>query len=104
MSGVSTQGVGARVCAKADVVSAPSAAAIKRVFVENLVIVHSPRQPIIVEPILNKSRTPLSRQYDETVGRSASKRTSDFVISRIAPGDYSGSGLEPMFIRYVIGA
>jgi len=30
----------------------------------------------------------LSRQYDETVGRSASKRTSDFVISRIAPGDY----------------
>jgi len=30
----------------------------------------------------------LSRQYDETVGRSASKLTSDFVMSRIAPGDY----------------
>jgi hypothetical protein len=72
MSGVSTQGVGAGAWANADVVSAPSAAAIKRVFVENLVIVHSPRQPIrIVDSILNKSRTPMPRQYHETVGRSA---------------------------------
>jgi hypothetical protein len=72
MSGVSTQGVGAGACANAGVVSAPSAAAIKRVLVENLVIVHfSPatnRQ--IVDPVLNKSRTPSPRQYRETVRRS----------------------------------
>jgi hypothetical protein len=48
MSGVSTQGVGAAVCANADVVSAVSAAAIKKaatikkVLVENLVIMCPP--------------------------------------------------------------
>jgi hypothetical protein len=85
MSGVSTQGVGTGAWANAGVVSAPSAAAIKRVFVENLVIVHSPRQPI-VDPVLNKSRTPLPRQYDETVRRSA--RPEEFVISRVSLRDY----------------
>jgi len=74
MSGVSTQGVGAGACANAGVASAPTAAAIKRVFVENLVIVHSPRQPI-VDLILNKSRTPSPRQYDQTVHRAELDKT-----------------------------
>src|SRR5258708_17565509 len=42
MSGVSTHGVGAAACAKADVASADSAAAIKRVLVENRVIIILP--------------------------------------------------------------
>ena len=42
MSGFSSQGVGAAACANADVVSAVSAAAIKRVLVENRVILHAP--------------------------------------------------------------
>src|SRR5258708_30465207 len=42
MSGVSTHGVGAAACAKADVASADSAAAIKRVLVENRVIIVLP--------------------------------------------------------------
>src|SRR5712691_12844943 len=42
MSGVSTHGVGSAACAKADVASADSAAAIKRVLVENRVIIVLP--------------------------------------------------------------
>jgi len=42
MSGDSTHGVGAALCALADVASAVSAIAAKSVLVENLVIVHSP--------------------------------------------------------------
>jgi hypothetical protein len=42
MSGLSTQGVGAAAWADADVENALSAAAIKTVLVENLVILHPP--------------------------------------------------------------
>src|SRR5712671_912524 len=42
MSGLSTHGVGAAACAKADVASADSAAAIKRVLVENPIIIILP--------------------------------------------------------------
>jgi len=42
MSGVSTHGVGAALSANAHVVNAVNAAAINRVLVENLVIMHSP--------------------------------------------------------------
>jgi hypothetical protein len=44
MSGDSTQGAGLAVSANADVVSAASAAAIKRVFVENRVMRRAPKQ------------------------------------------------------------
>jgi hypothetical protein len=75
MSGFSSQGVGAGLCANADVESAVSAAAIKNVLVENPVIIAAPGNPCKYANILNKSRTPLPRQYDETYRRSAAPST-----------------------------
>jgi hypothetical protein len=78
MSGFSSQGVGAGLCANADVESAVSAAAIKNVLVENPVIIAAPGNlpnNLASANILNKSRTPLPRQYDETYRRSAAPST-----------------------------
>src|SRR5260370_31455473 len=96
MSGASTQGVGAAVSANADVVSAISAAAIKKVLVENLVTTRPPAtglQSWSVCLCLNKPRTPFARQHDRPIHRSASPETldfmiSDFVIPRIRLRDY----------------
>src|SRR6267378_303967 len=93
MSGFNSQGVGAAACANAGVVSAAgaaattSAAAIKSVLVENLVILHSPsyRSEGGIS-FLNKPRTPFSRQYGEPFRRSKDPR--DFVISRFRLRDY----------------
>src|ERR1700737_1778679 len=106
MSGVSTQGVGAALCANADVVSAVSAAAIKRVLVENLVITHAPsnRSEKVWRPanFLNKSRTPLSRQYDESCRRD--RRPYDFCDFPLPTLRLSsGFGLEPVIAKYVMG-
>jgi len=45
--------------------------------VEDIVIMHAPsnRSEIIGRPVLNKSRTPLPRQYDETVRRTRRDKT-----------------------------
>src|SRR6266481_163911 len=98
MSGVRTHGVGAAACANADVVSAVSAAATKRVLVENLVIMHSPSnrsKKLAPAHFLNKSRTPLSRQYDYSIRRSRRLGLCDFPLpaSRLS----SGFGLESVF-------
>jgi hypothetical protein len=87
MSGVSTQGAGAAACANAEVVSAASAAAAKTVLVENLVIILAPSNlsEFLHRAALNKSRTPLPRQYDE---HFAAARPEQFVISRFASRDY----------------
>src|SRR5512141_399083 len=93
MSGFSSQGVGLAASAKLAVVDAQaaravSAAAIKMVLVANPVILHAPR-PLVWKRLSgigppanlpNKSRTPLSRQYDERV--CGGTRVQDFGISR----------------------
>src|SRR5665647_598099 len=106
MSGFSSHGVGAGLCAKAEFVSAVSAAASKRVLVENPVILQSPsnRSEKIRRPVnvLNKSRTSLSRQYEEPIRRSARRlRVCDFPYpaSRLS----SPFGLEPVFTKSVTG-
>src|SRR6266540_4961110 len=64
MSDFSSQGVGAAACANADVASPVSATAIKKVLVEDLVIVILPAAKLASAPsVLNKSRTPLFRQW-----------------------------------------
>jgi hypothetical protein len=72
MSGFSSHGVGATVSATANVASAVSAAASKTVLIENSVILRAPsnRSEKVRRPtdLLNKSRTPLLRQYDESLG------------------------------------
>src|ERR1700752_833738 len=99
MSGFSSHGVGAALCAKAEVESAASAAASKRLLVENRVILSSPGigpKKFGVPPIiLNKSRTSLLRQYDDTTSRFAAVRHSRLwdlppPASRLC----SGSGLD----------
>src|SRR3954451_3545035 len=62
MSGDSTQGVA--VWAAADVASAVSASAATIVFIENLLILHSPNNLTGRPVFLNKSRTSFARQYD----------------------------------------
>src|SRR6266576_2448309 len=101
MSGVSNQGVGAALCANTDGVSAVSAAAIKRALVESLVILHAPSnhqkkfgnsQPA---SLLNKSRTPLSRQYGASIRHERRHlRLCDYPLptSRLS----SGFGLKPV--------
>ena len=86
MSGLSTQGVGAGVSANADVVSAASAAATKKVLVENLVIIRTPgnrpskpRQWRFLEQTTNAIRPSIHLQY-----------ACDFVISRGRRRNYVG--------------
>src|SRR5664280_2533717 len=93
MSGDNSQGAGLASCAKAAVVSAVSAAATKTVLVENLVILHAPSSQsektdpaIAVDSLLNKSRTPSSRQYDAPDRCGA--RIQDFGICRARRCDY----------------
>src|ERR1043166_5835248 len=62
MSGDSTQGVA--LSAPADVASAVSASAATTVFIENLLILHSPNNLTGRPVFLNKSRTSFARQYD----------------------------------------
>jgi hypothetical protein len=85
------------------VVSAVSAAAIKTVLVENLVILRAPGNRSEKNgPVLNKSRTPLSRQYDRSIRRAARRlRHCDFPhpSSRLS----SGFGLERQFAKYGTG-
>src|SRR6267378_188816 len=70
MSGLSTHGVGAAACAKADVASADSAAAIKRVLVDIRVIIVLPGdrfksfcRPAIFEQITNAILRSIRRVY-----------------------------------------
>jgi hypothetical protein len=77
MSGDSTHGAGAAFWALAGVANAVNASAAKTVFVENLVIVHSPATDQKIgatdggRPVfLNKPRTPLFRQYRGETARS----------------------------------
>src|ERR1700722_13741756 len=87
MSGESTHGVGSALCAKADVVSTLSAAAIKNVLVENFVIPRAPRHRSEKSAnVLNKSRTLSSRQYDELFGAAQGRATSRFRAP--GPRDY----------------
>src|ERR1700761_6852030 len=96
MSGLSTQGVGAAAWANADVVSAVSAAAIKRVFVEDLVvIIHAPSnwlKKFANGGFLNKPRTPFVRQYAATCD-----------LPRPASQLCCRSGIEGGFSKCVIG-
>src|SRR5450759_2349265 len=99
MSGASTQDVGLAASAKAEVVSAVSAAAIKKVLVENPVILHAPKKLRRLANLLNKSRTSLSRQYDEPIRRSPRPgRLCDF--PRPAWRLCSGFSLEQFFARF----
>jgi hypothetical protein len=98
MSGFSSQGVGAGLCAKADVESAVSAAAIKSVLVENPVIIAAPGKlpnNLASANFLNKSRTLRPRQYDGPIGRSTPPTHCDFAkpSSRLS----CGFGLEAVF-------
>ena len=89
MSDFSSQGVGAALARMRTSVSAPSAAAIKKVLVENPVIVILPAGRNGRRPILNKSRTSLFRQYDAAVRRiTRALRLCDFPLptSRLCSG------------------
>src|ERR1700682_2953724 len=104
MSGVSTQGVDAAACANADVVSAVSAAAIKRGLVENLVIMHAPsnRSEIVGRPRLEQITNAIAASIRRVFSpQRASISLYDFPhpSSRLC----SGFGLEPVFTRYVTG-
>src|SRR3954454_616388 len=90
MSGFSSHGAGAAACANAEVVSAASAAAIKKLLVENPVIV-------ILPAAENSLSCPVIEQITNVVipsmppsphHASRSPFSCDFVISRVASGDY----------------
>src|SRR5665647_3252885 len=109
MSGFSSQGVGLAASANADVVSAISAAAVKRVLVENLVILLAPSNrsekvgpAMAVRRFLNKSRTSIARQHHGPVHRSA-RRSRLWDLPRPASRLCSGLGLEQHFAKDVIG-
>src|ERR1700691_5147303 len=83
MSVFSSQGSGLAACANADVVNAPSAAAVTRILIENRVILLAPskwsEKTSASPPILNKSRTSSSRQYDDAMRRGVGRsRLWDF--------------------------
>src|ERR1700742_3693103 len=94
MSGVSTQGVGAGVSADADRISAElvrtdvvSATAVKSVFVENRVIRRAPSKrskKVTALGALNKSRTPLPRQYDGRLAMRCAEKSLLFPASAFA--------------------
>src|ERR1700733_4037392 len=75
MSGDSTHGAGAALCALADAASAVSATAASNVLVENLVIVHPPATAVTGEPVFEQTTNGVLPSI-----RRASVR--DFVISR----------------------
>src|SRR6267142_3909226 len=81
MSDFSSHGVGAAACAHAAVVRAVSAAAIERVLIESLIISFS-RTVLLV--VLNKPRTPFSRQYDGSFRRSTHLKTFRFPAAGFA--------------------
>src|SRR5258707_14469087 len=82
MSGVSTHGVGAAACAKADVASADSAAAIKRVLVENRVIIILPG----------------GRSLRVFVGPPVIEQTTNAVLPSIRRGHLSPPGPPYLFL------
>src|SRR5882757_5051511 len=87
MSGVSTHGVGSAACAKADVASADSAAAIKRVLVENRVMIILPGGrslkvfvgPPVLEQITNAILPTIRRVH------SPQRATLDFRLCDFPP-------------------
>jgi hypothetical protein len=90
MSGFNSQGVGAAACANAEVVSAVSAAVIKKLLVENRIIV-------ILPAAENSLSCPLFEQITNVIIPSMaasphhawrSPFSCDFVISRLPPRDY----------------
>src|ERR1700752_4477249 len=92
MSDFSSQGAAS--CAKAEVESAVSAAAIKKVFVKNpVIVVLLLAAPIVV---LNKSRTTLFRQYDRRA-HPLHASPCEFVISRSRLRDYVRVRLQELY-------
>src|ERR1700692_3493205 len=106
MSGDSTQGVGLAACANADVVSAVSAAAIKRVLVENRVILHAPgnrpeklrRSDSCFEQITNAVAASIRRVHSR---RCAAFKTLGFAAAGFAT--MLRSSPERVFAKYAIG-
>src|SRR5690349_15921080 len=97
MSDFSSQGVAA--CAKAEVESAVSAVAIKKVLVAVMVML--PGSLRCACPFaLNKSRTILSRQYD--LCSHPSRVPSHFVIPRNRLRDYLAGQVENQSIAQIL--
>jgi hypothetical protein len=103
MSGASTHGAGAALWATAEVASAVSATAAKSVFVENLVIVHSPA----TDPKIGVTDRG-SQCFEQTTNailpsiRRAPVR--DFVISRFKLRGYlRGFSLRSVFTNAALG-
>jgi hypothetical protein len=90
MSGFSSHGDGAGLCANADVVSAPSAAAIKRVLVEDLVIVHAPSNRFEKSSASHRCFEQITNAIVPSIRRVFSPQFTldDFVIPRIRLRDY----------------
>src|ERR1700694_356349 len=103
MSGVSTQGVGAALCASADAGSAPSAAAIKSVLVENPVIVYPP--PATDQKSWSRLEQITNAIVPSIRGVSSPQRASRTVCDfpHRSPRLCSDSGLEPRFANDVMG-
>src|SRR3981189_580310 len=108
MSGVSTHGVGAAACAKADVASADSAAAIKRGLVENPVIIILPvaraLRVLVGPPVIEQTTNAVLPSIRR--GHSPQRVTLDFRLwdfplpaSRLC----SGFSLEPFLKKNVTG-
>src|SRR6185437_12866674 len=100
MSGASTQGVGAATSANAEEVSAASAAATTSVLLENVVIIVLPATVAAAASVLNKSRTPRSRQHNRSIG-DGRLRLCDFrfMASRLS----CSFSLESTVAKLVIG-
>ena len=82
MSGESTHGAGAALWATADVASAVSATAAKSVFVENLIIVHSPATDPKIG-VTDRGSQPFEQTTNAILPSIRRARVCDFVISRL---------------------